>query len=215
MEEIVNNPWLFGLFSLGVVWTGILLSAFILWMIYLVDTENAGAAFVWTLIVLALFHAGGVLNVWGLFQDPLKVATFIAVYLLLGIIWAVVKWNFYVAGWRRDTIAHSKNVKETFFREYSYRGPQGIYAGLSPEDAWLREKESLLGTSLVFSPEVVRDKGKLITWAVYWPFSCIWTMIDDPIRRFYGYILVYVIGAGLQRVADRNVNVVKEEIEKL
>jgi hypothetical protein len=45
-------------------------------------------------------------------------------------------------------------------------------------------------------------KGKITSWMVYWPWSMIVTLIDDPIRRLFRGIYNAIQGM-LQRMSDR------------
>jgi len=39
-----------------------------------------------------------------------------------------------------------------------------------------------------FPPKANDNKGKIIFWMSYWPFSATWTLINDPITRLYRFI---------------------------
>ena len=61
---------------------------------------------------------------------------------------------------------------------------------------------------------VKEHKGRIVLWGVYWPFSLIWTVVDDPIRRAYEYILVVVIGGTLHKIGRGAVDSVTREVTK-
>ena len=34
-------------------------------------------------------------------------------------------------------------------------------------------------------PEAKNNRSEIVGWMVYWPWSAFWTILNDPIRRFY------------------------------
>jgi hypothetical protein len=46
------------------------------------------------------------------------------------------------------------------------------------------------------------NKNRVIVWMSYWPFSIIWTLINDPIKKLYRYILHKISGL-YQKISDR------------
>lgn len=51
-------------------------------------------------------------------------------------------------------------------------------------------------------PSVSDNKSRIMTWMCFWPFSFLWTMIDDPIRMVFKAIYTKIRGL-LQRIADK------------
>lgn len=51
-------------------------------------------------------------------------------------------------------------------------------------------------------PIKVRDnKARILAWMSYWPASMLWTIINDPVRRFFEFVYENV-GGYLQKIAD-------------
>lgn len=50
-------------------------------------------------------------------------------------------------------------------------------------------------------PVAARNKSNICQWIVFWPVSCVWTVIDDPIRRLVRFIF-NSIKSTLQRMSD-------------
>lgn len=46
------------------------------------------------------------------------------------------------------------------------------------------------------------NKLKVLVWMCYWPFSAIWTLINDPIKKMYEYILRQLSGL-YQKMSNR------------
>jgi hypothetical protein len=68
--------------------------------------------------------------------------------------------------------------------------------------------------STVYVPLVSEYKSKILTWMFYWPFSSLWTLIDDPVKRMYLFIYRN-IAAFLQNMANRVFAPLTEEQRKL
>ncbi len=52
-------------------------------------------------------------------------------------------------------------------------------------------------------PPMVRfNKTKILTWMIYWPWSAIWTVINDPIKRIFKFIY-NVVQDYLQSISNR------------
>lgn len=52
------------------------------------------------------------------------------------------------------------------------------------------------------APEAVDHKERIITWMAYWPFSMLWTLINDPVRRAFEWIYRR-IGKFMQDISDK------------
>ena len=53
-----------------------------------------------------------------------------------------------------------------------------------------------------YKPRPNKHKARILTWMTYWPFSFIWTMLNDPIKRLMKAIY-YKIAGFLTRISDR------------
>lgn len=100
---------------------------------------------------------------------------YIVLYLLVGVLWSVVKWYFYV----NDRAREHKRRKAKFGSQYSERGYGQITV-----------------------PQVNEHKSDIIRWMTYWPFSLIFTLINDPFRRLFEFIYRQIHDS-LQAMANR------------
>jgi hypothetical protein len=51
-------------------------------------------------------------------------------------------------------------------------------------------------------PQVGEHKSRIITWMAYWPFSMIWTLINDPIKRAFREIYNHISNF-MQSISNR------------
>ncbi len=54
-------------------------------------------------------------------------------------------------------------------------------------------------------PNISKNKSKIMTWMMYWPFSMLWTMIDEPIKNTFKFIFGKVENV-YQKMANRIFN---------
>lgn len=55
-----------------------------------------------------------------------------------------------------------------------------------------RVKRGDMWASSDFNPAY--NKDRIMTWLMYWPFSLVWTILDQPIVRFYKWVYRKVSG---------------------
>ncbi len=128
----------------------------------------AGFGAVW----FFLTHLGFVKSV---VAHPLLTVGYTAAYFLVGGFWSVVKW------WFEET-ARVRRIRIEFERQLTWP---------KPETSW--------ETYIIGHKTVVRyHREDFFVWVAFWPFSAVWTLINDPVRR-----LVRRIVSELQQVYQR------------
>lgn len=107
-------------------------------------------------------------------------------YFVLGTAWSVAKWAFFVL--RKRDKALDTLRKET--ERYHY----------TPTE--------------VKPPQVSEHKNLIVGWMIYWPFSALWTLINDPVKRAFTWIY-YRISKRLQTISDHLFQSVNNEVENI
>ena len=139
--------------------------SFILMVYWLDDEEPHGVlttlTFIVTVLLLSFVNKGPINSfVHNVhFSNLLIIA---AAYIVIGICWSFVKWYSFLL-----------KKKDKFFQ-------------LQEEDVkWGR-------TPRVFKKEdipLAKDyKSKIILWMSYWPWSALWTLLNDPVRKLFNAI---------------------------
>lgn len=154
--------------------------------------EQFLVSFVVLLVIFALVLHYGYLSVTYLLPSSMMaLALMIGGYLICGSIWGVVKWWFFVHHARRKLDECVENLRDSFpekYKDHAINSPVYInefYSrGLSPE-----------------APRVSKNKSKIMTWMILWPWSLLWTMLNDPIRRFFSWV-IRILSAQLQAMSD-------------
>lgn len=169
----------------SMVWFWILFGVWSLALFISVEMDGPIYAAGITLAFFGLFAIWGVLPGGGsllalLAAQPHLIVFGCVAFFVLGTVWAVVKWWFFVrdlADKRREQIAKADLL------------------GGAPG-------KNIKVFGLITKPVVRDHKSRIMTWMCFWPFSMVWTLINDPIRRIFKAIYSRIKGM-LQRIADR------------
>jgi len=81
-------------------------------------------------------------------------------YLLCGVVWSIFKWYFFVLKKMNKLDDELKHDSNT------YR--------IASIDS--------------YTPHARENKARIISWMTYWPFSGLWMLINDPIRKTFQHI---------------------------
>lgn len=109
-----------------------------------------------------------------LISHPLVFFGLVLGYFLIGTIWSVVKWYFFLLN-KRDKFLEDKKQWD------SSNHARPLFASV---------------------PEVRYYKKSILTWMTYWPFSMVWTLLDDPVRRAFN-LIYYKIADFMQGISNR------------
>ena len=198
------------LFVFGGVWFWGLLGLASLLLITALERDKGSAAtvvFVGTLAAL-LFMGNSSWLTW-VFQNPLYFGLGVLGYLTVGVGWGIGKWWIYV---RDCAIRHRRKRREWLGRHGKTGAPQdgldvaecrealrtGVLTG-EIKEAWQKHVRDYWE---ITKPMASRCKGKIVAWMTYWPWSALWTLINDPVRRFFSWAYGQLSGM-LQGISDR------------
>lgn len=176
------------------VWT--ILGIETILLLYWIDREYSGLATGSILVAGAALQWLCKIDIIGYIAlNPAIVGYAVGGYFVLGTIWSVIKWWFFVKAERR----RYDEFKANFLRR------QGVEGLSIPEDLRQKFKDSLedlrYENKIEIRPQVGNHKARIYLWMAYWPWSMIWTIINDPVRRVFTEIYTQ-IKATLQRISD-------------
>ncbi len=125
------------------------------------------------------------------------IVTAVAIYLAVGVVYGVIRYMFYVHK-IADKLA-------TYAHDHGYN-----IAALTKSQA--ATFASYTGVRN-FPLKVADSKGRITFWMIYWPFSAPWTLINEPVTRFFNFAYGRVAGLlqGIANRAFRNVTIVEDE----
>jgi hypothetical protein len=122
-------------------------------------------------VVLLYFVTKGAFLIW--IRD--HIGTFLLLllgYFVAGVIWSFIKWYFYLLN-VRDEVRAAGSIEKW-----------------QKDNPW----KASYGQTWKVPPDPAQHKGRIIGWMTYWPWSALWTLINDPIRRIWKIIYSRVAG---------------------
>lgn len=179
----------------------------VLWIIVTALVENEHE--IWAALCLGItVYAGyhfGVPVILFLANNPVKIAELTLIYFVMGACWGSLKWVSFVY----EELDKFKAYKRGWLRDH------GIEHGLVVPDnligAWKDNSQYRFKTNIV--PQISEHKGDFTAWMTYWPFSLVWTLINDPIRRIFKAIYRRMAST-MQKVSDRIFHDVTQELAR-
>lgn len=159
----------FGLFIVGTLWFWLLVLTVCITLMVAVEYNRPGQA---TLSVLGALFLLGTLGDFNFFKaiahHPLVALEGTIAYVLAGMLWSIAKWWFHVRAARE----RFDEAKKSWFNLNA--------ADFKSENNEFKRyaKEKLI-------PSVQKEKGRIVTWMVYWPWSAAWTIVNDPVKRTF------------------------------
>lgn len=109
-------------------------------------------------------------------------------YLVVGTIWSIVKWHFYTADLR-----DRYNMLRATFCLNNKLGVNDAWTSVNKSDwqALVERKLTNYGARSI-PPDPQEHKSTIMMWTGHWPFSMIWFMINDPVKRVLQFIYRHV-----------------------
>lgn len=145
------------LLAVGTAWFWIVISAAMLGIIFLLEQEDNGGSWSTAVCVGTLL----LLYFFGAGRDIRDLLDFIkynpgtVIAAFVGYILAGVAWS--VAKW--------------------------YFFVLRARDKWLEDSKRYHNSLEI--PKASNYKGRITSWMFYWPFSAVWTLLNEPVRRIF------------------------------
>jgi len=146
-------------------------------------------------IALWLWNFGGC--IWGYISvNPLNTLGFIVGYVVLGIIWSIVRWNEHVKGVFRQF----NNIKKDFLTKYDLKWPldgdnlKNFIRILNKDSKTFYENMTIEEISKSLTPKASEKATVITAWISYWPVSLLGTLLNNPFKRFFQWIYSLVSG---------------------
>lgn len=185
----------FEFFILWGFWWWILFAGFVIADILFLEYDNGrGATFSLFVFAAAMFFLGDWNPFPWMIANPLWTVGVVLGYFVAGSIWSMVKWYFHCLNVRDDF----KEFKDEFFTKHGITGekiPMTLKKEWEHDIIYTKFRK---GVPLNF----MDYKGTILTWMTHWPFSAVWTLLNDPIRRIFLSIYKH-LGGILQSISNR------------
>jgi hypothetical protein len=210
---------LFFLFAFGGFWFWGLFGVASLSLILCLERDNEiGATGVFIVTLAALLCLGNASWLTWVFQNPLYFGLGVAGYLLAGVGWGIGKWCVYVRDcnaryyrarreWLEAQVA--QDCGTAYVEQCKEALRTGVLAG-AVKDTWKHyvKKRTFLDLG---KPMIREHKWRVIAQMTYWPWSALWTLINDPVRRFFSWAYERLSGT-LQAISNRAFRDIDEEL---
>ncbi len=95
-----------------------------------------------------------------------------AIYFAVGSGWGVIKWQLYVLRKAREYGHRMVSLR----KEFTQWGESGV-----SYTEWLSARHD-------FPPSPSKNRSRIVTWMVWWPFSFLGSLFSDLIRRGFDWI---------------------------
>lgn len=150
--------------SLGILEISILLICFAV-VAVLTETEKFGWATFSVLVAVAAAQWLNWVDIIGAVRHNLLVnLAYLGGFIVVGVVWSFVKWFSFLMRFRdvlrKTTVRGSKYYGHTEYR----------------------------GISLKKKPQAAEQKARITAWMIFWPFSFVGTLLNDPVRRIFNLI---------------------------
>jgi uncharacterized membrane protein YuzA (DUF378 family) len=201
---------LYALFMTGSVLFWALIAAHFLIMLALIEYEKPGwATFSLITVFAGLKFFGDFDIVKAMFGNLGWTAAAVAIYFVAGTAWAIAKWWFYVTKCR-----DKYNDAKIAFLERNGLGGATKDTAIPDEllRKWQETREHEIGYQArraahqpqreQIAPKARDHKGRIMVWMCYWPWSMVWTLINDPVKRLFKQIYLQIQGL-LQSISNR------------
>lgn len=196
----------------GTFWFWVLVAAEIGWLVYCAAAEcKAWQSLISVLLFLGILQCISDVNVLQfLWHNPVLILATTVCYLLGGCVWVFPKWWLFC----KEHLRKYMDLREAFLRQSNL--PAGSAIPDEHKDNWAeyyKRNNGYYESRCVVKPEPGDYKNRIITWMTLWPLSFLWTMLNDPIVRFFQHIY-YEISGVLRRISENVFKDVAQDFEK-
>lgn len=200
--------WLLSLIAFGSLGFWLLSILTIIVIIACLEYENGFKASLTMIMFLGLMFIANHLSFQSIVQWNWRyIIGFIIGYVILGVVWSVVKWYFYVS----NKVEQYVELKSLWFRNNSNATElTELSAGQKEKFAEYISRRPDASAA----PQASQNKSTILMWMTYWPFSAVWTLINDPIKKLFRMIYTKIV-TQLQVISDHLFKGVKSDMDYL
>lgn len=177
------------LFELGSLWFWLLSAGFFCACVYAVEEERSWSATFGVITFIAIMYFFGNVNVLAWITANLaQTAGLFVLYFIIGALYSLVKWYFFTKNFAR---AARLAIERSSHDLLPTRDSLGRILTADEQKAEADRRYRLISFELHGRSFLVNDllnfklsshRSRIILWITHWPFSAVWTLINDPVR---------------------------------
>lgn len=177
-------------------WTLLVIESFIL--LACIEKEQGFFATVTLIVTLVLLEqCGGIPILRYVVEHPIPILLSVLAYFAAGTGYGIVKWWFFVTEQRE----RYESARADFLLEKKVKGD------VMPEELKLDWKNyaerGVYGKErFEYRPRARNFKGRILMWMTYWPWSLLWTLINDMVKKLFRHIYYRIAGL-LQSISNK------------
>lgn len=177
------------IFGFSIWFWGLLITEMLILTI-LVELESPMLSALSLLIFINLLWWFAEIKVWQwVKENPATLFKYFCYYIVLGIAWSFCKYYFtlkiiqksikkYKKQWNTINLPKNPSSTENNFTKTTNRRYETF------KEFYIL-KDIQYNNNILFS----KTNNRFMFWAMFWPTSCIWTLLNDPIKRFFNYLI--------------------------
>lgn len=162
-------------------------------LIILLENEKEGWAASLTSIGIAVLIYYYHVEILNYLQENLgQVILFAVGYVVAGIIWSFLKWTSYIkqiirkfVGLKEKFISKNGEITNKNLFDFTKKIKDNFEGYITTEDTVEKQMKEIKS---VIIPKPNSKKSVIVSWIGYWPLSLIGTLLNDPFRRFFGFV---------------------------
>lgn len=200
-------------------WAAFLIVSFFI-IVFLENEKRTGATLLTLVAIAAIIGLGNMGVFTWIAAHPLLLLGYIGGYIAVGAGYGFLKWWLLLSDtarkYRAKRTAWLERQVETVQPERKSDYKEALRTGKlmgRVKSNWIKYFSDVYEYRNLKKPLVSRNKGKIIGWMTYWPWSGLWMLINDPIRRIFRYLYEHISGL-LQRMSDRIFADIDDELEE-
>jgi len=168
------------------IWFWVLIALELIFLTWFVEQCWGLASIISVAVFITLLWWLADIPIWEWIKNnPAQLAMYCLYYILIGLAWSVGKYYFLLSRVRREI----KRLKKKWIENKDKLGD-----GIITFEKYLENNSWDVKYNLDFDNTAKR----LTFWATFWPTSFLWTLLNEPVRRLFKW-LVHDVFIGIYR----------------
>jgi hypothetical protein len=170
--------------------------AVVILAIVLTEAECWGWATITLVGSVVAAHYAGLADVLTFLRTHMvETALYALGYVAVGVLWSFIKWFSFLHRSRDDLrerkdklrAHYEKHIKSPQFSRTTKEMIEGEMVDVPVPVPTFEEYLRDYGANLK-RPTAADNKGRIIGWMAFWPFSVVGTFLNDPVRRLFNFL---------------------------